>query len=296
MNLGEAIRAHGLQASLHRDGDFLGPGLVSHDRPRMLVFVESAAWLPAVLGNPSVSAVLTTAELAAELPPRLAIGVTDSPRKAFYLLHNTLVAAGFYRQRVATVIAGSARIHPRAWIAETGVVIGERCVIEPNVTIFEGTVLEDDVVVRAGVVLGSEGFQFPLVDGVLLAVSHAGGVHIGKRVHIQANCCVDRALFGGSTTLGDDTKLDNIVHIAHDCQIGKRNRIAACAMFAGSVRTGDDVWVGPASAISSEVSIGDGAAITIGAVVSRDVPAGRRVTGNLAIDHDRYLAYLRTIR
>jgi UDP-3-O-[3-hydroxymyristoyl] glucosamine N-acyltransferase len=72
-------------------------------------------------------------------------------------------------------------------------------------------------------------------------MAHGGGDHLARGVEVQQQSCVDRALFGGFTTFGIYTKHDNFVHIAHNCQIGRRNLIAVCAMLAGTVTTGDDV-------------------------------------------------------
>jgi len=96
--------------------------------------------------------------------------------------------------------------------------------------------------------------------------------------------------------VGDDTKTDNFVHIAHNVHLGRGCFLAAHAMVAGSVTMGDEVWIGPSAAISSEITIGSKANITIGAVVTRNVEPGQKVSGNFAIDHTRYMAFLKTIR
>jgi UDP-3-O-[3-hydroxymyristoyl] glucosamine N-acyltransferase len=115
-------------------------------------------------------------------------------------------------------------------------------------------------------------------------------------VELQANCCISKSVFGGFTEIGEDSKFDNMVHIAHNVKMGKRCFAAACAMIAGSVTIGDDVWIGPAAAITSEVDIGDKASITVGSVVSRNVAPGQKVTGNFAIDHDRFIEFIKSIR
>jgi UDP-3-O-[3-hydroxymyristoyl] glucosamine N-acyltransferase len=285
------------QLEIVRDAEFDSLGFASHSHPRMLVFLESEKYLPLVLGNAEISAVITTPELLAKVPAAVGAAVTRLPRFAFYSFHNHLAReTDFYWRSFDTEIASSARVHPRAFVAEKNVKIGERCVIEPNATILERVIIEDDVVIRANTVVGSEGFQFIPHDGHLMAIAHGGGVRLERGVELQASNTVDRCLFGGFTVVGEETKTDNRVHIAHDCKLGKRNRLAAAAMLAGSVRTGDDVWIGPSTAISSEVTIGEKASITIGAVVTRNVPPGARVSGNFAVDHDRFLAHIKAIR
>ena len=263
----------------------------------MLVFVESEAYVPRLRDNPRVACVVTTNDLRFSIPTELGVCIADSPRLFFYQLHNYLVRdTTFYWSDRPTRISPSARIHPAAYVAERNVVVGDNVIIEPRAAILERVTVEADVAIRAGVVLGSEGFQVSLVGQEVLRVAHGGGVLIGRGCEIQANSCVDRSVFGGATEIGMHSSLDNLVHIAHDVRIGSRARIAACAMIAGSATLGDDVWVGPAAAISSEVTVGNGAVVSIGAVVTRDVPPGARVTGNFAVDHERFLTFLRSIR
>jgi UDP-3-O-[3-hydroxymyristoyl] glucosamine N-acyltransferase len=127
-------------------------------------------------------------------------------------------------------------------------------------------------------------------------VAHVGGVRLENQVELQAGSLVDKSIFGGFTIVGEETKTDNKVHIAHNCRLGKRNRLAAGAMLAGSVVSGDDVWFGPMCAIADGIKVGARASITIGAVVTRDVPEDARVSGNFAIDHQRFLTHIKTIR
>jgi UDP-3-O-[3-hydroxymyristoyl] glucosamine N-acyltransferase len=295
MRLGN-LSQHGI-TDVVRDGEFKTLGFVSHQGTAMLVFIESAKYLDALLSNPQVSCVITSEALAGSIPDRYGVAVAEGPRRAFYELHNSLTKeTDFYWTSFPTAIAASAQIHPTAHVADHDVRIGERVLIEPNVTILERVIIEDDVIIRAGTVIGSEGFEFNLIDGEILPVLHGGGVRIGRRVEIQANCCVVRSVFGGFTEIGEDSKIDSLIHIGHNVSIGKRCRLAARAMIGGSVTIGDEVWIGPSVSISSEITIGDRASLTLGSVVTRDVLPGQRVTGNFAIDHDKFIAFLRTIR
>lgn len=297
MNLSETAAIAGIEVV--RDGAFESVGNVNHATPRRLVFLESEAWLPAVLAEKDVACVITTRALAGSFEPRpdLGVAVADEPRRSFFQLHNHLARnTAFYWTDFQTVIDGTAEIHPRAFIAPRNVRIGAGVVVEPDVTILERVEIGEGSIVRAGSRLGTQGFEFKRLGDELLPVAHAGGVRLGRDVEVQANCTIDRSVFGGFTELGDGTKLDNMVHIAHNVRTGKRCLFAAKAMVAGSVTFGDDVWIGPAAAISSSITIGDRASITIGAVVTRDVAPGARVSGNFAIEHEKLVAFLRTIR
>lgn len=281
---------------IRRDASIRSLGFHTGTTPQRLIFVEDRRWLLELERLPDVAAVLTTPEIAEEVPPDRGLAVAAAPRRAFYELHNVLATrTAFYDLGIGRRIASSASIHPNASIADRAVVIGERVRIEPHVTVLAGCIIGDDCVLRAGVVLGGEGFQFDFSQTPPLGVVHAGGVRLGSRVEIQANSAVDRALFGGFTELSDDTKLDNMVHVAHGVHIGRRCRVAAQAMIAGSTVIGDDVWIGPSAAIADNLCIGDGARITIGAVVTRNVGPGQRVTGNFAVEHGRFIAHLKSM-
>lgn len=295
MKLSDAASIASLQ--VQREGEFGSLGQIGHDAPAMLTCLYDERYLEELLGKANVTCAITSERLAERLPARWGVAVADDPRRAFYVLHNHLhERTDFYWQHFPAEIAPDARIHPTAYVAAQDVRIGRRTVIEPHVTILERSLIGDDVIIRAGAVVGSQGFEFKRFGQEVFAVAHAGGVRLGDRVEVQANCAISRAVFGGFTELGDDTKLDNLVHVAHNVRIGRRCLLAACAMVAGTVTIGDDVWVGPGATISSGLRIGDRASITLGAVVTRDVASGQRVTGHFAIDHDKFIAFMRTIR
>jgi len=280
-----------------REGFFESLGFVTHRNPKQFVFIENARYLQALQGNNNITCVLTKEELVSLIPANLGLAICETPRKTFYEIHNYLARnSDFYWKTFNTEIAGNAVIHPTAFIAPRNVRIGEGCIIGPRVCILEGAIIEENVVIGPGSIIASEGFEFNRLGKSILPVAHAGGILLHARVEIQANVCVDKAIFGGFTEIGEDTKLDNLIHIAHNVLIGKRCLVAACAMVAGSTTIGDDVWVGPSASISSEVCIGDNASITIGSVVTKNVPSGQRVTGNFALEHDRFITFLKTIR
>ena len=200
-----------------------------------------------------------------------------------------MLAAGHYGESVANDIAPDVRIHPTAYIADKDVRIGSGTIIGPRAVIEEQSTIGENCTIGSGTVIGSEGFEVRRVGGRQIAVPHGGGVRIGEHVTIQSNVVIDRALFGGFTVIGDDTVLDNLVHVAHGVLIGKRCRIVSAAVLCGAAVVGDDVWIGPNATISSTLRIGNGARVSLGAVVIRDVPPGGHVSGNFAIDHAQFV-------
>jgi UDP-3-O-[3-hydroxymyristoyl] glucosamine N-acyltransferase len=163
------------------------------------------------------------------------------------------------------VIGASARIGARSSIGAgcaigSAVQIGSDCILHPNVTIYDNVIIGDRVVLHSGCVLGADGFGFVRTGDHYEKFPQIGCVEIGNDVEIGANACVDRAALG-VTYIGDGTKLDNMVHIAHNCRIGRHVVIAAQTGLSGGVVVEDYAVIG------GQVGIGDKARIETGAVL-----------------------------
>ncbi|HEV8536612.1 MAG TPA: DapH/DapD/GlmU-related protein [Candidatus Limnocylindria bacterium] len=278
-----------------RDVDFSDLALLGPEAARALVYAVDERAI-AKLEKSRAAAVITTPALAERIAAPTGLATSDQPERDFYAIHRALhERTDFYWRDFATVIDPSAKVHERAYVAPRNVRIGARVTVEPNATVLERVTIGDEATIRAGTVLGAEGFEFkgPAMRQGRASradrdygarnerVPHAGSVEIGARVEIQALCAVDRSLFRVSTFIGDDTKVDNLVHVAHSVRIGRNCLITAGTVIAGSALIGDGVWIGPGSVISSGVRIDDGAAIVIGSTITRDVAAGTRVASDL---------------
>lgn len=283
--------------TIERDAEFRTVGLIPYSTENMLVFLENKRFLREFLNNENISCVITHRDLIKYLPDDLGVAISENPRVAFYKFHNYLALNNnFYWKDFSTVISPRACIHPTAYIAPKNVRIGDGTLIEPNVTILEKSIVGDNAVLRAGCIIGSEGFEFKRVGKDVLSISHAGGVKLHDKVELQANTCVNRGIFGGLTEIGEETKVADLVHISHEVKIGKRCFLSHNAMVGGSVTLGNDIWVGPGANISSGIKIGDGASVSIGSVVTQDVAAGMKVTGNFAISHHKFIDFIKSIR
>lgn len=281
--------------AIARDGAFSSLGFANQRRPGMLTFLASEEFSAEVARNDAVSCVLAAPEVAHSVPDSLGLAVCDDPRLMFYRLHNHLATTTtFYQAKAERRISPTARVHPTAFVG-SDVEIEDEVDVGPHAVILSGTSLGAGSVIRAGSVIGSEGFQVVHRDHDVLRVVHAGRVRIGRKVEIHANCCVDRGLFG-ETTVGDESTIDSLVYVAHEVRVGERCRIGAHAVVNGSAVIGNDAWIGPGAVLSNGISVGSRATVTMGAVVTRDVPPASRVSGNFAIDHDRFLAFIRSIR
>jgi len=214
--------------------------------------------------------------------------VVDDPRWCFYSLYNE-VARYRNKEDHPTIVHHTAMVSQSAYIEEKNVTIGARTVIEPGAVILGPAIIGENCIIRAGAIIGASGFEHKRTSKGILSVTHDGRVRIANEVEIGAGTNVAKGFHGRDTVIGDQTKVDALVHIAHAVSIGARCLIAAQAVLCGSVIVGDDVWIGPSVTISNGLKVGNGAFITIGSCVVRDVREGERVTGYFAIPHTEFL-------
>jgi UDP-3-O-[3-hydroxymyristoyl] glucosamine N-acyltransferase len=174
--------------------------------------------------------------------------------------------------------------------------IGERCTIHAHVTIYRDVSIGSDVVLHSGCVIGADGFGYVMNSGAYENFPQIGRVELGDRVEIGANACVDRAALG-VTVIGEGTKLDNMVHIGHNCRIGRHVVIAAQTGLSGGVVVedyaviGGQVGIGDKARIESRAVLGSGS----GVLTSKIVRSGQVVWGTPARplkDHLESLAVL----
>ncbi|MFZ5652183.1 MAG: UDP-3-O-(3-hydroxymyristoyl)glucosamine N-acyltransferase [Bacillota bacterium] len=285
-----------LYHQLDRESRFKKLGLVDCAEENTLTFCENDKYVQKALSNKNIAAIITNQELAHFFEGRIPLIAVENPRQTFFRLHNYLASnTGFYGAFPERNISSSARIHPGAYISDR-VVIGKNVVIEPGVIILDRVIIEDNVIVRAGSVIGAEGFEYKRTGDEIWPVIHAGGVWIKEFAEIGASNTLANATFGGYTIIGEHTKTDSLVYIAHDCVIGKRCLIGANASIMGRVLIKNDVWIGPSSSISHQIEIGDNASITLGSVVTKNIGKNEKVSGNFAISHNRFIEFIRSIR
>jgi UDP-3-O-[3-hydroxymyristoyl] glucosamine N-acyltransferase len=156
-------------------------------------------------------------------------------------------------------------------------------VIHPSATLYENTVVGQDVIIHAGAVLGGHGFGYRVVEGRFELSAQLGWVEIGDAVEIGSGTTIDRGTYG-PTTIGEGTKIDNLVMIAHNCRIGRHNMICSQVGVAGSTSTGDWVVMAGQVGVRDHVHIGSGAVLGARSGVSNDVPEKTTVLGEPAIE------------
>jgi len=162
-----------------------------------------------------------------------------------------------------------------------GSILGDNCLIYPNVTIRERSQIGHRVIIHSGAVIGSDGYGFEMNAGRHQKIPQIGIVQLDNDVEIGANTTIDRARFG-RTWIGEGTKIDNLVQIAHNVVIGKHCLIISQAGISGSTQLGNYVIVAGGAGIVGHVKIGDQAVIAAKAGISKNIPAGTKWMGYYA--------------
>jgi UDP-3-O-[3-hydroxymyristoyl] glucosamine N-acyltransferase len=182
-------------------------------------------------------------------------------------------------------IGRNTKIFPNSFIGDN-VVIGENCIIHPGVKIYYDCVLYNHVVIHAGTVIGSDGFGFaPQADGSFKKVPQIGNVVIEDNVEIGANTTIDRATMG-STCIRSGAKLDNLIQIAHNVEVGESTVIAAQVGVSGSTKIGKNVMIGGQAGLVGHIQIADGSKINAQSGVSKSLKEPyTAVTGSPAGDY-----------
>lgn len=182
-------------------------------------------------------------------------------------------------------IGNNVKIFPNVYIGDQ-VKIGDNCILHPGVRIYHDCVLGKFVTVHAGTVIGSDGFGFaPQADGSFKKVPQIGNVVIEDNVEIGANAAIDRATMG-STLIKAGAKLDNLIQVAHNVEVGHNTVIAAQAGVSGSTKIGNNVMIGGQAGIVGHIQIADGSKINAQSGVSKSIKSpNTSVTGSPAFDY-----------
>ncbi|WP_425614771.1 UDP-3-O-(3-hydroxymyristoyl)glucosamine N-acyltransferase [Anatilimnocola sp. NA78] len=313
MNLTLSAIADLVQGTLHGDEEMLitGAATLVAARPGEITLAD----------NPKLAKQLAASQAAAVIVP-LDYTPHDVPHISVPNVHAAFatVVQCFRPQRTrksigispSASISASARlsagveIHPLAYIGEDvdigegttihsgvrileGSRIGAGVTIYPNAVLYENTVVGDRCNIHAGAILGAHGFGYNSTSGQHVLSAQLGWVELGCDVDVGACTCIDRGTYG-PTTIGDGTKLDNQVQIAHNCRIGAHNLICSQCGLAGSSSTGDYVVMAGQAGLRDHVSVGDHSTIGAKSGVMNDVAAGSHVLGIPATDERHQLS------
>jgi len=183
------------------------------------------------------------------------------------------------------VIGNHVKIHPQVFLGDN-VIVNDNSILLPGVKIYHHCVIGKNVVIHAGTVIGSDGFGFaPQADGSFKKVPQMGNVVIEDNVEIGANATIDRATIG-STVIKSGAKLDNLIQVAHNVEVGHNTVIAAQAGVSGSTKIGNNVLIGGQAGIVGHLQIADGSKINAQSGVSKSIKVpNTAVTGSPAFEY-----------
>ncbi len=215
--------------------------------------------------------------------------ICENPRYAFQKVLKLVANL----EETKYIISSTALIDPSAKLGKNinighNVVIEKNCIIGDNTTIDHNSVIKSgciigkNVIIGANCVVGGSGFGYEKNElGEFELMHHLGNVELKDRVEIGNNTCIDRAVIG-STMIGENVKIDNLVHIAHGVQIGRNTLVIANAVIAGSSKIGENVWIAPSATIRNGISVENDSLIGMGSVILKDVNKGEIMVGNPA--------------
>ncbi len=180
------------------------------------------------------------------------------------------------------VLKGFVMIYP-------GVKIGDRFLAHSHAVVRENVRIGNDVILQNGVVIGGDGFGFaPRPDGTFYKIVQAGTVVVEDGVEVQCNSCIDRAAVG-ETRLRRGVKVDNLVQVAHGCDIGENSLLCSQVGIAGSAKLGHNVILTGQVGVAGHLTIGDHVIATPQTGVPNDVPPRTTISGSPAVDHEVWL-------
>lgn len=289
-----------------------GVAALADAEPHHLTFCTGPRWRP-VLAQTRAGAVLID---EGDPPPGVVALRVSSPRGAYaraaallapspwpapgvhpraYVDPTAIVHSGATIEALAVIEAG-ATVAAGAWVMAHAYVgrqaqIGEHARLFPHAVVLERCTIGPRATLHPGAVIGADGFGHVLGPDGVVRVPQLGVAVIEADVEVGANACVDRAALG-ETRVGQGSKLDNLVQIAHGVQVGAECLLAAFAGVAGGARLGRRVIMGGRTAVIDGIEVGDGAVFAGLASASRDVPAGVRLGGSPA---RRYSQWLREV-
>ena len=283
---------------------------VAEAGPGDITFIENDRFAKLLKSSPASAAIVGPHFSARrnEVAQSLAVIEVDDPMSAFLAVRTHLIGeqrerwTGIHRQAYVAataqlganvaiypfayvgegaIIGDGTTIHPGAVISE-GCKLGRDCIIHPNVVLYKNVILGERVEVHGGTVLGGDGFGYRPTDGRHVKIPHSGGLTIDNDVEVGANCTIDRAMFE-TTRIGEGTKIDNLVMIGHNNQIGRHNLLCGQVGIAGSCKTGDYVVMAGQAGIKDKTQIGDRVTVGAQAGVHRHIPDGQTVLGSPAV-------------
>ena len=208
------------------------------------------------------------------IAPQACIAKTATMGENVYI--GAFVSVGEYAK-----IEDNVHLYPQVYVGD-GVKIGKNTILYSGVKVYDDCEIGHNTVVHAGAVIGADGFGFAQQEGNHFKVPQIGNVVIGNHVEIGANTCIDRATLG-STKIHDHVKLDNLIQIAHNCEIGESSAFASQSGVSGSTKIGKRCIVAGQVGLAGHLKIGDNVIMGAQSGVTNNIPDNKIVLGSPAI-------------
>jgi UDP-3-O-[3-hydroxymyristoyl] glucosamine N-acyltransferase len=288
------------------DGEFnslaLANGKLKKDT-KLLIYINSLDFISFIGKNSEITCVICTKEIFEilknkkdDIISKIGIAISDNPKAVFFMFHNYLNRnTNFYKNDFEKQIDVTARIHSTCIIPDRNIIIGKNVILGPFVVLYENTNIEDNVFISAGSVIGHPAFYYFENDGIRNMVDSVGSVIIREYAEIHSHVIICKGVLGGVTEIGRNTKIDGHVFVGHDVQIKENCVIPSGSKFGGSVIVDGDCYIGTGTIIAPQIHIKKGSKTSAGAVVVKNVKENTHVSGNFAIDHVKYVNFIRKI-
>ncbi len=304
MKLSDIAKEFGLRL-VGEDKEIAGLEALDKAGPDELSFLENKKYLKS-LATTKAGAVILKEEHLGSLPDGTSALISDEPYLTLAYISKLFAKPPFEQEGEAPKIGKNCTIAEDVYIGYgsiieenvtlmPGVVIGDNVrvgagtLIYPNVTIYRDCIIGKNCIIHAGTVIGSDGYGFAHTkDGRHIKIYQNGNVIIEDDVEIGANCTIDRAVFG-STVIKAGTKLDNLIQIGHNSEIGENVLMASQVGISGSSKLGRNVVMGGQSATAGHLSIGDFAVIAARGGVTKSIPGGKTYAGFPLMEHKAWL-------
>ena len=263
----------------------------SKNSMKCCTFIDHLKYIDSISDN--VIMIITTADIEKRIEDKeYGLCIVENPRLFFFKLHNFLSKNDEYRRKIFKSSVGeNCKISNISSIAPNNVVIGNNVTIEEFVVIRENTIIGSNTVIRAGTVIGGEGYEIKREKEKMIDVMHLGGVVIGSNVRINHNVVIDRAVYPwDNTEIGDYSRIDSLVEIAHGVKIGKSVMVIATASIFGRTVVEHGCRIGPGAILRNGLTIGKYSNVNLGSVVTNNLKENENVTGYFAIQHDKFIS------
>ncbi len=270
-----------------------GSNEIHRIEPGELVFVDHPKYYDKALES-LATAILINEEV--EVPKGKALLVVDEPFTAFNTINLHFKPLMFSSKLIAdsAIIGKNTFIGPNTSIGEN-VTIGNDCIIHPNVCIGNDTIIEDHVIIHSGTVIGGDAFYYKNRGDRFEKLQSVGNVVIESDVEIGANCTIDRGVTA-TTRIGAQSKLDNLIQIGHDTEIGKRCLIASQVGVAGCCTIGNEVTLWGQVGVKANITIEDKVVVYAQSGVKNNLKSGNTYFGSPAEEAKKMFATLMKIK